>query len=189
MSPSLSWRPPRLSALPVPPRGADHSEVQRPLVRMRGRMAVSTARAHTNGRQSGSALRNRKAAGQVHGPEVGTIRGGEGRIPIQSKDRGLAAPSLVFWRAFVGATDSASRSRPVALEHRACGRLPGGQSQAPSETPPFALAVETSVPGGRLDEGESHAQREKEPAGCACTRSWFLQAATSDNNARVLFRR
>ena len=58
-------------------------------------MAVSTARAHTNGRQSGSALRNRTAAGQVHGPEVGTIRGGEGRIPIQRKDRGHAAPSLV----------------------------------------------------------------------------------------------
>lgn len=37
-----------------------------------------------------------KSLCRCHEPEVGTIRGGEGRIPIQRKDRGPAAPSLAF---------------------------------------------------------------------------------------------
>ncbi len=147
--------PARLPALPVPPRGADHSEVQRPLLRMRGRKAVSTARAHTNGRQSGSALRNLKAAGQVHGPGVGTIRGGEGRILIHCKERGPAAPSLVA----LAPPTPLLRSRPEALDvlhwrnrHASgapagCAGIlrkaegsPQGSRLAPCKTPPFACA-------------------------------------------------
>lgn len=63
------------------------------------------------------------AAGQVHEPEVGTIRGGDGRIPIQRKDRGSAAPSLA------GGSRRLAFREPAAFRVGCCNASAGRQAR------------------------------------------------------------
>ena len=70
--------------------------------RMRGRKVVSAAQGATvswwiGAPQSGSFLRNRKAAAQDNEPRVATMRGGDGRIPNPRTKTEVTSPRLLFY--------------------------------------------------------------------------------------------
>ena len=112
-------------------------------------------KAHTNGPQSGSVLRNRKAAGQEHEPEVGTARGGEGCIRIKNTKRSRPRRPVP---CFICATDT-PRGAPGATTWKPpCGGCAGHYSCHPGRA---VFHGESRDPGALSETAETESSRSR----------------------------